>query len=37
MNLIFEAKFNPDKPFRTILTVEHFKEIVRFEDWLMNL
>ena len=37
IDLIFEAKINPNKPFRTMLTIEHFKEMMKFEEWLMRL
>ena len=32
-----EAKVDPKRPRRSILTVDHFKEIVRFEEWLYKL
>ena len=37
MDVIVVAKVDPKKPSGTILTVEHFKEIVRFEEWLYRL
>ena len=37
MDVIVVAKADPKKPSGTILTVEHFKEIVRFEEWLYRL
>ena len=32
--MIIEAKIDPERPFRTILTRDHFREILRFEEWL---
>ena len=37
MNLIIEAKQDPERPRRTILTVDHFREIQRFSEWLDDL
>ena len=37
MNLIVEAKQDPERPRRTLLTVDHFREIERFNEWLDNL
>ena len=37
MDLILEAKVDPERPSRTILTVDHFKEIMRFEEWLYRV
>ena len=37
MDLIFEAKVDFTRPSRTILTVDHFKEIMRFEEWLYRV
>ena len=32
-----EAKKDSSKPFTSLLTVDHFKEIERFERWLAKL
>ena len=37
MDMILEAKVDSKRPSRTILTVDHFKEIRRFEEWLYRV
>ena len=37
INVIIEAKVDLERPKGSMLTLEHFKEIQRFEQWLMNL
>ena len=37
LNLIIEAKQDPERPRRTLLTVDHFREIQRFNEWLDDL
>ena len=34
MYLIIEAKQDPERSRRTILTYDHFREIQRFNEWL---
>ena len=34
MYLIIEAKQDPSRPRRTLLTKDHFREIQRFDEWL---
>ena len=34
MFLIIEAKQDPERPRRTLLTKDHFREIQRFDEWL---
>ena len=36
MDLLMEAKINPGKPL-TVISKDIFREIVRFEEWLMRL
>ena len=35
--LIVEAKQDPSRPVRTVLTYDHFREIQRFNEWLDKL
>ena len=37
LHLIIEAKQDPKRPRRTLLTVDHFREIQRFSEWLDDL
>ena len=37
MNILVEAKPDPKRPRRTVLTIDHFREIQRFEEWLDKL
>ena len=37
MMIIVEAKQDPNRPRQTVLTVDHFREIQRFEEWLDDL
>ena len=37
VNILVEAKQDPSRPRRTLLTVDHFREIQRFEEWLDDL
>ena len=37
VNLMFVAKTDSEKPVANILTQEHFKEMIRFEQWLLEL
>ena len=35
--MIFEAKRPTWDAYQTIFTIEHFQEMIRFEEWLLNL
>ena len=35
--MLMVAKEDPKKPLGTIITIDHFKEIRRFEEWLYRL
>ena len=37
MDVIIEAKISLERPRGSMLTLDHFKEIARFEQWLMEL
>ena len=37
MDLLMEVKSSSDGSNNSLLTVEHFKEIVRFQEWLESL
>ena len=37
MDIIIEAKIDLERPRGSMLTLDHFKEIARFEQWLMEL